>query len=400
MRGPVFDHGFSRREFLGLTAGAASLALAPPLRAFAARDIAGGDPDLDAFVRGQMREGRLPGLAAAIVKDGELAWARGYGLANIAHERRASVDVEFMLASVSKTVTGVAVMQAVQEGLLDLDAGVNEVLPFAVRNPEFPDEAITTRMLLTHTSSLRDNWEVLNTIYVKGDSAVSLGGFLGEYLVPGGRHYDAGKNFLSASPGSTYRYCNEGVALAGYLVEAVTGSGFDAWCDERIFSPLGMDQTSWFLHGLDRTGVAMPYRYVCSRDRYRRYGQYGYPDYPDGQLRTSARELGRFLLAFVGGGELDGVRILEESTVQEMLREQVPDVVAGQGLVWYAIHRDGERLIGHNGGDSGVATQMFFRERDGTGVITLANGDWRRSGAKWPLVLIMDRLFAEADLAA
>ncbi len=400
MRGPVFDHGFSRREFLGFTAGAASLALVPPPPASAAREIAGGHAVLDGFIHDQMREGRLPGLAAAVVKDGELAWARGYGLANIAHERRASADVEFMLASVSKTVAAVAVMQAVEDGLVDLDADVNDVLPFAVRNPEFPDDAITARMLLTHTSSLRDNWSVLNTIYTQGDSPVPLGEFLAEYLVPGGRHYDAEKNFLSSSPGSAYRYCNEAAALAAYLVEAASGTGFDVWCTQRIFAPLGMEQTSWFLRGLDPTDVAMPYRYVRSGDRYRRYGQYGYPDYPDGQLRTSARELGRFLLAFVRGGELDGVRILEESTVQEMRRDQVPDVVAGQGLIWYAIRRNGERLLGHNGGDSGVATQMFFRERDGAGVITLANGDWRRSGGKWPLVLIMDRLFTEVDLLA
>jgi hypothetical protein len=83
--------------------------------------------------------------------------------------------------------------------------------------------------------------------------------------------------------------------------------------------------------------------------------------------------------------------------VREMRRSQVPDLIAGQGLIWYVLHRRGERLWGHNGGDSGVATQMFFRPTDGTGVITLANGDWRRDGARWPLSLIMDRRFVEAD---
>jgi hypothetical protein len=80
-----------------------------------------------------------------------------------------------------------------------------------------------------------------------------------------------------------------------------------------------------------------------------------------------------------------------------MRRSQVPDVVPGQGLAWYVLHRDGERLIGHNGGDSGVATQMFFRPSDGVGVITLANGDWHRADGRWPLSLVMDRLFEEAD---
>jgi CubicO group peptidase (beta-lactamase class C family) len=362
MRGPIADDGVTRREFLSIAAGAASLGLAP--RALARREAAGAETeaDLDDFVRRQMRAGRLPGLGAAIVMDGEIAWARGYGLANIPRDVPAGPDVEFMLASVSKTVTAVAAMQAVEDGVLDLDTDVNDVLPFAVRNPRFPDDAITLRMLLTHTASLRDNWQVLTEIYTPGDSPVPLGAFLAEYFVPGGRHYDAERNFLVSAPGTDYRYCNEGVALAALLVEAAAGVGFDARCEERIFAPLGMDQTSWHLAGLERRDVAMPYRYVRSAERYRRYGQYGYPDYPDGQLRTSARQLARFLLAFIGLGEFAGVRILQEATVREMRRSQVPDVVPGQGLVWYVWHRGGERLLGHNGGDSGVATQIVARD--------------------------------------
>jgi CubicO group peptidase (beta-lactamase class C family) len=235
------------------------------------------------------------------------------------------------------------------------------------------------------------------SFYVDGDSPVALGDFLAGYLTPGGTSYDSDRNFLSGHPGARYRYCNVAVALAAFIVEATSGTRFDAWCGERIFAPLAMDETSWHLRDLHPSGIAMPYRYVVTQDRYRAYGQYGYPDYPDGQLRTSAAQLTRFLLAFIRMGELDGARILQEETVREMRRNQVPDVIAGQGLIWYVLHRRGERLWGHNGGDSGVATQMFFRPTDGTGVITLANGDWRRDGVRWPLSLIMDRLFLEAD---
>jgi CubicO group peptidase (beta-lactamase class C family) len=286
-------------------------------------------------------------------------------------------------------------MQAVEDGLVDLDADVDEVLPFSVRNPTFPDAAITARMLLAHTSSIRDNWDVLTGIYARGDSPVPLGEFLEGYLVPGGRHYDAERNFLSSAPGTAYAYGNEGAALAAYLVEAASGTPFDGWCEDRIFAPLGMHETSWHLGGLDRGDVAMPYRWA--NGRYRAYGHYGYPDYPDGALRTSARQLARFLLAFIGDGELDGVRILQSSSVEEIRRRQFADVVPGQGLIWYVLHRSGERLFGHNGGDSGVATQMYYRPDDGTGVITLANGNWRRSGAAWPLSQIMDRLFEESE---
>jgi CubicO group peptidase (beta-lactamase class C family) len=391
MRGRILEQALTRREMLGFAAAAASLAVLPAARADAVEE------DLDAYIHRQMRAGRIPGLSVAVVRDADTIWSRGYGRANIPHELRATKDVEFMLASVSKTITGVAVMKAVEDGLIDLDADVNDVLPFSVRNPEFPHDPITTRMLLTHTSTISDNWGVLTDVYVEGDSPMALGDFLAGYLTPGGRSYDAERNFLSGHPGARYRYGNVAVALAAYLVEAASGTAFDAWCDERIFAPLAMQQTSWHLRGMERRGIAMPYRYVVTQDRYRAYGQYGYPDYPDGQLRSSAAELARFLLAFIRFGELDGARILQEETVREMRRSQVPDLIAGQGLIWYVLHRRGERLWGHNGGDSGVATQMFFRPTDGSGVITLANGDWRRDGARWPLSLIMDRLFLEAD---
>ena len=127
------------------------------------------------------------------------------------------------------------------------------------------------------------------------------------------------------------------------------------------------------------------------------YGQYGYPDYPDGALRTSALGLASHLRAFVAFGELDGVRILDAGTVREMRRTQFPDVAHGQGLIWYRFALRGMPLMGHNGGDSGVATQMYFRPSDGVGVIALSNGNWRRDGSGWPLQRIAVRLFEEAD---
>ena len=89
--------------------------------------------------------------------------------------------------------------------------------------------------------------------------------------------------------------------------------------------------------------------------------------------------------------------MLRPDTVQEMRRSQLPGIRVGQGLIWYTFHLHGRRLMGHNGGDSGVATQMYFRPDDGAGVIALANGDWRRTGTTWPLQQIVGRLFDEAD---
>ena len=136
----------------------------------------------------------------------------------------------------------------------------------------------------------------------------------------------------------------------------------------------------------------MPYRWDRSDAKYVAFGQYGYPDYPDGALRTSAPQLARHLLAFIGLGSWNGIRILSEDSVSEMRRSQIPGVVAGQGLIWYHRSHGGERLIGHNGSDYGVATQMFFRPSDGTGVIVAQN-----ASAYVSMIRIESRLWEEAD---
>jgi CubicO group peptidase (beta-lactamase class C family) len=403
----------TRREVLraGGLAGIAALVATPVARSVA--EVAGARTfarsELDEFVHQRMRAGRLPGLAASVVRDGRVVWSGAYGWAHIRAERRVQLDTPFMLASVSKTVLATAVMQGVEDGVLDLHADVNDVLPFRVRLPDHPRRPITTWHLLTHTSGIRDRWSVWDDLYSNGDSTMPLGVFLRRYLEPGGSYYRAG-NFHSFAPGQEYRYGNIAASLAAYVLEVAAGKGFDEWCEDRIFYPLGMARTAWHLDDLPRRDVAMPYRWSAARDRYVAYGQYGYPDYPDGALRVSASDVARHLLMFMGGGTLDGVRLLQPDTVREMRRSQgslassesrrasrkVPDVLDGQGLIWYRSHRRGRVLIGHNGGDYGVATVAFYDPDAGTGVVVLGNGNWRRDAGRWPLMQIMNRLFERA----
>ncbi len=366
-----------------------------PVRRAVAATTARRSTGIDDDIRALMRAARVPAVAACIVTPDGVTWANGYGRANIAHDRRATADTIFMIASISKTVMSVAVMQAVEDGLLGLDDDVNDVLPFPVRNPRHPDDPISLRMLMTHTSGIRDDWPTIIPFYSHGDSTIPLGMYLRRYLEAGGDLYAPHRSYSSWQPGTRWDYSNIASALAGYLVEAASRTPFDSWCDDRIFTPLEMGRSSWHLAGLDRTEIAMPYHW---RDgRFIAYGHYGYPDYPDGALRTSALELATHLRAFAAFGTLDGVRILREDTVREMRRTQFPDVAQGQGLIWYRFALRGMPLMGHNGGDRGVATQMYFRPRDGVGVIVLANGNWHREGRAWPLQRIAVRLFEEAD---
>jgi CubicO group peptidase (beta-lactamase class C family) len=116
---------------------------------------------LDALLTANMAEAHMPGLAACIVKGGKVAWCNGYGLADIEANRAVTPDTVFLIASVSKTVTAVALMQLWENGAFELDDDVAMALPFAVDHPS-SGLPITYRGLLTHTASVRDNWDVIN----------------------------------------------------------------------------------------------------------------------------------------------------------------------------------------------------------------------------------------------
>ena len=293
---------------------------------------------LDRTIRELMAAGRLPGLSTAVVRAGEVVWSHAWGMANIAAGRRVTPDTLFMLASVSKTVVATAVLQAIEDGLLDLDTHVNDVLPFPVRHPVHPNRAITVRQLLTHTSSIRDNWNLLTASYVTGDATMELRTFLRRYLSPGGADL-APNNFYAFGPGRSYRYANVGADLAAFLVEAAAGIGFDAWCERRIFAPLAMDRAGWHLAGLPRREIAMPYTWAGNKNAYVPTGHYGYPDYPDGALRTTAPELARHLGMVIGGGSWHGHRLLTEATVRELRRDQELEPGPGPDLVPVASRR-------------------------------------------------------------
>jgi CubicO group peptidase (beta-lactamase class C family) len=345
-------------------------------------------------VRDLMATGRLPGLSAAIVRGGDVVWTDAWGWANIEQGRRVTPDTLFMLASVSKTVVATAVLQAIEDGYFELDTDVNRILPFGVLNPVHPEDPITVRQLLTHTSSIRDNWNLLIASYVNGDAELALGTFLRRYLAGADL---SPNNYYAFGPGRSYRYANVGVALAAYVVEAASGIGFDAWCERRIFTPLGMDRAGWHLEGLPRNEIAMPYAWSGEKNGYVPFGQYGYPDYPDGALRTTAPQLARHLGMIMGNGSWEGHRLLSASTVRELRRDQVPELEPGQGLIWWAFQRGGRTLFGHDGGDDGVATVCFFDPAGEVGVVALANGGWRTIQGEWSLYLIMDRLFSAAS---
>lgn len=334
---------------------------------------------IDLLVNAQLEATGIPGAGVAIVRNGLPFWSKGYGERHIGPSRPVLIDTPFMLASISKTITATAALQLVEDGVFGLDDDIDSILDFAVNNPQVPgDEVMTVRHLLTHTSGLIDDEDVWggypgqnNSLYALGDSPIALRDFMIGYFTPGGTWYRANRNFAGTQPGASYEYSNLATALLGYLVEVASGVPFDDYCDTNIFAPLGMNDTGWHFADFNANDVAMPYESFGSQRV--EWGQYGFPDYPNGQLRSSAADLARYLAAWASGGILDGQRILEEATVADALTVQFPSIDATQGLSWYYETIGSRSVVGHNGGDYGATTDMFLDPTTGNGVILLIN---------------------------
>ena len=332
---------------------------------------------------------KVPGLAAAVVKDGRIVCTAGAGMADIERRRSVSEDTIFLIASVSKTVTATALMQLHERGAFQLDDDINPHLPFDIDHPGSARPPISFRQLLTHTASIRDNDKFIDGAVTMGaDSPISLGSLTRGYLAANGPFYDPKKNFEGVAPGTKNRYSNMGITLAGYLVEVISGTTFDAYCRAHIFAPLGMTRTSWRLAEVDLSLLAVPYDRTSSG--FVAYEQYGEPNYPDGMLRTSVVELGKFLIAIMQGGTYNDTQILRSDTVEEMLKRQTK-LDKSQGLVWFKEKIAGRTVWGHDGSDDGASATMWFDRKRNQGVILMANGEWKRENK------LFERLFAEAD---
>ena len=215
--------------------------------------------ELDEYILGEMDYENIPGMSTLIVKGGEIVWVESYGMADIENNIQIADSTSFLMASVSKLFTGTALMQLYDNGVIDLDEDINNYLPFAVNNPNFPNQSITFRMLMTHTSAITDNGSVMDGYYSIGDPTITLADCMERYFSILGEDYDAQNNFSNSSPGSNFDYSNMATALAGYLVEVISAELFNEYSNTNVFDALCMQNTSWYLSDLDTLNVARPY---------------------------------------------------------------------------------------------------------------------------------------------
>lgn len=337
---------------------------------------------VEAFLAGQP----APGVQLLLYQDSNIVWGTSHGWADIEKAVPVTDTTLFLLASTSKPFVAVAAMQLVEQGRLDLDADINGYLPFVVSSPFHSTATITMRHLLTHTSGLarRDSVWIDLMVFEGADYPIPLAEFLEDWFVYGGAHYQR-INYTSNAPGTNWHYSNVAYALAGLVVEQIAGTTLQGYCQDSIFLPLGMNETSWFIADLDSSQIASPYKLDQSTGILSRHPHWGSPPYPSTQLRTSARQLARFSMAMMNYGELNGRRILDSSTVAEIFTIQFPALHDSTdwgfwGVGFYNIPYYGDYYWGHDGWMYGYASINYFDIEAKVGIVLLCNLGWPEIG--------------------
>lgn len=225
----------------GLALVAAACIAASPSLAAAQAPAQARTQALDAYVEQTLATHKLPGASIAVVKDGQVVVAKGYGLSNVEAATKATENTVYQLASVTKQFTAAAILMLVEDGKLSLDAKVTELLPGlpAAWAP------VTIRHLLSHTSGIKSYTDVFGAEKTPDDKVFTSAGIVA--LVA-----DAPLQF---TPGERFAYCNTGYYLLGLVIEKVSGKKYADFLAERIFTPLGMTST-----GLDDYADARPQR--------------------------------------------------------------------------------------------------------------------------------------------
>jgi len=334
------------------------------------------DQRFDDLIESLMSIAHMSALSTGIVIEDELIWTNGYGLYDRENNKEANEKTIYLVASISKTFTATAIMQLFEQGHFELNDDVNDYLPFTLRNPNYPNDKITFRMLLAHQSSIAKDLPTFFTICYPAD--LELIGypypFLEELLTEDGIHYRP-QVWNNYAPGKDMHYANIGYALLGFLVEIISGQSFEEYCQEHIFEPLEMDDTSFMITHLNASKIAIPYEYIFPE--YYPYIHYNIIDYPAGGLRTNVDDLSHFLIAHMNDGIYDTNQILSPQSIEKMQTIQwESNTYNFQYGLGYQIWKNlSGAKMGHTGGLYGVATKMIFMESSEIGIIMFTNSE-------------------------
>jgi CubicO group peptidase (beta-lactamase class C family) len=303
----------------------------------AKRELTG--TDLEAFLDGlmplQIQRENVAGAVVAVVKDGKLIFAKGYGFSDV--DKRTPVTADstlFRPGSISKLFTWTSVMQLSEQGKLDLDKDVNEYLDFKI--PPAYGKPITLKNIMTHSAGFE---EVARDLFVSDAQHMHT---LEQFL----KHHVPERIF---PPGVVTAYSNYATALAGYIVQRVSGKSMDQYAQDNIFTPLEMSRTTFvqplpenlkplMSNGYKKgSGKAQPFEFVEA--------------YPAGSVSTTAKDMSNFMIAHLQNGKFGDKQILKPETARLMHSRLygTDDRLDAMAYGFYEESRNGIRIIGHGG---------------------------------------------------
>src|SRR5829696_5537151 len=294
--------------------------------------------DVEAFLDGliplQIKHDDIAGATISIVKDGKLLFAKGYGYADVEKKKPVSAqETLFRPGSVSKLFTWTAVMQLFEQGKLDLDRDVNDYLDYKI--PDAFGRPITLKHILTHTPGFE---EQVKDLFRTDSSKLNLGEYLKTHIPA--RIYP---------PGTVPAYSNYATAVAGYIVERVSGRPFADYVAENILKPLNMTHSTFVQPLPSNLAPLMSNGYRLGSDAPQPFEVVN--PFPAGSLSSSATDMAQFMLAHLGDGQLGGARILKPETAR-LMHSRLFALDDGANAMCYGFYeesRNGHRIIGHGG---------------------------------------------------
>ncbi|WP_244543016.1 serine hydrolase domain-containing protein [Aquimarina amphilecti] len=340
------------------------------------------------------------GFSVSVVDDKGLIYENGFGHTDIDKKNKYTINTVQNIASISKTLIGIALLKAQELGKLNINDPINNYLPFKIINPNYPETPILIKHLAYHSSSIVDLDEVYAKSYVlkkskhndnegvygwfsKPEAKISLLDFIKNSLTENGKWYKK-ETFSNNEPGKAREYSNIAAALCAQIIEFATEQDYQSFTKDHILKPLKMSSSGWSSKDIDTTK-----RSRLFANEKMMIAEYSLITYADGGFITSNNDLGLFLTELIKGykgtGTLlskDGYKKLFEPHKFLNIKEDIEFGVFIEFSNEFAKVKGS--LIGHNGSDPGVTTAMYFNPKTETGKILLTNTDSDFDENYWP----------------
>ena len=289
---------------------------------------------LDGIVPLQLKRNDIAGATVSVVKDGKLLFAKGYGYADVQNKKPVSAqETLFRPGSISKLFTWTAIMQLYEQGKLDLDRDINDYLDFKI--PDAFGKPITLKNVLTHTPGFE---EQIKDLFTTNATAPNLGQYVKTHIP--GRIYP---------PGTVPAYSNYATAIAGYIVERVSGRPFEQYVAENIMKPLKMTHSTFSQPLPQELAPFMSNGYRMGSDNAELFEVVN--PFPAGSLSSTAADMAQFMIAHLQDGQLGDAKILKPETARLMHSRlfALDDAANAMCYGFYEETRNNQRIIGHGG---------------------------------------------------